>query len=205
MNLKSGLVFLVLAILPQSGCMTSSQMLEQPAVSERLHNGESRDDVRRDFGVPQKSEIGSNGKYLDVYVQRIREPQRPRRFGTFDMRSLTVLYDEHGKVEKFAYSAGVINASIGVHKEWQAGERLDLNQVKKIRPGATTREDLIQLLGRPTFEGLNVNGNQEMSWYYEDGKLGFPLGHEFLVVFNSKSTVDFYSFRNYQPWESREK
>src|SRR5260221_1625748 len=49
-----------------SGCMSAGQKLESQAIN-KLEEGQTRAEVRQLFGTPKNSEIGSNGKSLDVF------------------------------------------------------------------------------------------------------------------------------------------
>lgn len=182
--------------------MTSRQMLDQSVVTERLHEGESRDEVRRDFGPPQRSEKGSNGEFLDDYVLRFAPPgQSAGRWRTIEVRSLSVLYDGQRHVEKFTYHVGAIKAFIiGYNERWRTDLWVDPKALGKIKRGATTTADLIELFGPPTVERLNIRGEQIMSWYYGEGKRGIRQGHEFSVLVNADSVVEDYAVRD-QPDE----
>lgn len=197
------LLVLLLVLLPQSGCMTSRQMLDQSVVTEQLHDGESRDEVRRVFGAPQKSEKGSNGEILDEYVLRFAPPgQNPGTWRTIEVRSLSVLYDGQRHVEKFAYHVGAIKTFIiGYNERWRTDLWVEPKAVNRIKRGATTKADLIELFGPPTVEGLNIRGQQIASWYYGEGKRGSRQGHEFSVLVNADSVVEDYAVHD-QPDES---
>src|SRR5258708_35216206 len=101
---STALVIVSLASL--SGCRTAGQKLESQAINE-LQEGQARAEVRRLFGTPKRSEIGSNGKSLDVFnvdLPRISPGAGARsRVNTIEVRSLHILYSAEGRVERYLY------------------------------------------------------------------------------------------------------
>ena len=182
-----------------AGCMSPNQQLDRTAVTQ-LQAGQTQEEVRRIFGTPKQSEVGSNGKRLDIF----RVVQRKISAGTsatrvLEMRSLHVLYNPQGQVEDFSYYIGEATGSYRANKEWEAGRRLGPDEANRIKRGVTSRENLVQMFGPATVEGLNVYGNTVMGWFFARGQRGsLTSGRELWVVLDAKSVARDFSLRDTQ-------
>jgi outer membrane protein assembly factor BamE (lipoprotein component of BamABCDE complex) len=192
--------FLLLLFLP--ACMTMDQKLDEKAVQEHVRAGQPRQEVRNTFGLPKRSESGSNGKTLDVYWVVMPQPAGRRNIvRKEDVRTLHVLYNAQGCVEKFTYHVGQ-STSFGsrLTQQWQAGNSLALNNVNQIQRGVTTRDQLLQMFGPATMEGLDVYGYKIISWVFaEGGKNGVVSGRELFVRLEDNLIVRDYLVRDVQP------
>jgi outer membrane protein assembly factor BamE (lipoprotein component of BamABCDE complex) len=191
--------FIVLTLV-FSGCMTPSQQLDPDSIARQLQKGQTQDEVRRVFGQPTSSEAGSNGKRLDVYrtVFRRGAAEAPSRI--LEVRSLNVLYDSQGRVEDFSYHTGQAKA-VGnpTTQQWQAGRWLGPDQINKIQRGKTSREELIRLFGPATTEGLNVNGQRMMLWFFiQSERRGAVSGQQLAVLLDSKAVTQDFGVRELQ-------
>jgi len=192
---------LILALFWVSGCMTMDQKLDEKAVQEHVRAGQPRQEVRNTFGLPKRSESGSNGKTLDVFWVVMPQPGRRNIVHKEHVRTLHVLYNAQGCVEKFTYHVGQ-TASFGsrLTQQWQAGNALALNNVNQIQRGVTTRDQLLQMFGPSTVEGLDVYGYKIISWFFaEGGKNGLVSGRELFVRLEDNLIARDYLVRNVQP------
>jgi len=114
-------LFALSLLLIHVGCTTPAQKLEEPAVTSQLRKGQTQEDVRRLFGQPRRSEAGSTGKKLDVFIVVIPvSTMTPIR--TTEVRSLHVLYDSHGQLEEYCYCVGESKGMGGRFSgQWQTG------------------------------------------------------------------------------------
>jgi outer membrane protein assembly factor BamE (lipoprotein component of BamABCDE complex) len=180
-------------LLCQSGCMTPGEKLESTAVNE-LRKGQTEAEVRHLFGAPKRSDTSANGKTLDVFFvifpRFTTAPSIRSRVRVLEVRSLHVLYDNQGRVDKFTFYVGESKSLAGPGRDWRAGRWLDQNQVSNIKRGITSRSDLVAMLGPATVQGLNVYGVEVWSWLFVEGRAGTQTkGRELLVTWDEKSRV----------------
>src|SRR5216684_2514977 len=107
---RAGLRTIVICLLvSQSGCMTPGEKLESTTINE-LRKGQTEAEVRRLFGAPKRSDTSANGKTLDVFFvifpKFTTAPSMRSRVRVLEVRSLHVLYDNQGRVDKFTYYVG---------------------------------------------------------------------------------------------------
>ena len=186
----------------QPGCMTADKQLDQVAVMDKLQKGQTQQEVRGRFGMPKQSQTGSNGKSLDIF--RVNLPkitaQPGSKSGTVEVRSLHVLYNPQAQVEDFIYYSGEAAVSSRLNQKWEAGRWFGPDALNKIQRGVTSRENLIQMFGRATVEGLDINGNKVMSWFFLEGQRGGVIrGREMAVLLDAKSLARDFGFRDIQP------
>lgn len=190
---------IVATMLCLPGCMTPGQGLNPTAI-EQLRSGQTHEEVRKIFGTPKQSLTGSNGKQLDVF--QVILPKHTGNAGAIrivEVRSLHVLYDNQGRVEKFVPYVGEVKGFVGLDNNWRSTVVLDAAKVNTIKRGMTSRGDLIQMFGPATIEGLDVMGNQGMRWFFVEGHgLNVNSGREFSVLLDSNSLVRDYSLRETQ-------
>lgn len=189
----------VIIFLCLAGCTTPSQQLESPS---ELRIGQPQEEVRKIFGAPKRSETGSNGRTLDVFVTLLPKMESSdSRLKVFEVRSMHVLYNEQGKVVNFSHYAGELKGFTKLNKEWQAGPWLAPEKVTAIQRGTTSRDALLRVFGPATIQGLNVYGDPVMSWMFMEGgkTTGTIRGRELLVLFNANLTVRDYLLRDFQP------
>jgi outer membrane protein assembly factor BamE (lipoprotein component of BamABCDE complex) len=103
-------------------------------------------------------------------------------------------------VEKFTYRVGETKTLFGFNKDWRTGRWITAEQLAKIHRGATSREELIQILGPATVAGLNIFGTEVLLWRYSEGRERIATKEQDLSVwFNPDSTVQNFSLANYRP------
>lgn len=186
-----GSVLAIPFLLSFTGCMTPARKLNQDAVDSQLHPGQTRAEVRKILGKPDRTAGPLKGKSLDVF-----DVIRPNmRFPSYEVRSVDVLYDAGGHLEKFTWSSGQITETgylfIGF---WRAGLNFTDADLKKIKRNGTTREALITLFGKPTIEGINVYGKKTICWVQLSGDDYFlQIAKELEVALNDNSVVTDYS------------
>ena len=185
--------FLLAILCLLSGCMTAGENLDRSAVA-KLQQGQTRDEVRKVFGSPQREETGASGKSLDFYqVNFVRGNKAPLR--AMIVRTLSVLYDEAGRVERFKNHVGELPIIL-TRMGWEAGAELDEARVREIERETNSRFQLEAMFGPPTVEWLNCEGEEVMSWCFITGTGGFYRnGHELLVNFDSANRVKDYVYR----------
>jgi outer membrane protein assembly factor BamE (lipoprotein component of BamABCDE complex) len=189
----SAVVILVTALCLLSGCVTPGENLDRSAVA-KLQQGQTRDEVRKVFGPPQREEAGGSGKSLDFYqVNFVRGNNAPLR--AMIVRTLSVLYDKAGRVERFKHHVGELPIIL-TRMGWEAGAELDEARVREIERETNNRFQLEAMFGSPTVEWLNCEGEEVMSWCFITGTRGFyRSGHELLVNFDSANRVKDYIYR----------
>src|SRR5260370_34252078 len=119
---------LIVSMAWLSGCMAAGQKLDSQAIN-KLEEGQTRAEVRQLFGTPKRSEIGSNGKSLDVFnvdLPRFSPVAGTRsRVNTIEVRSLHVLYSAEGKVARDLYHVGKAQCGPGPGPQWKSAAGLD--------------------------------------------------------------------------------
>jgi len=179
--------------------MTAGEKLDSGVVGA-VHKGQSKEEVRRLFGQPKRTESGSTGNTLDVFVVVL--PHAGTHTGAkADIRSLHVLYNGEGLVEKSTYYVGESRAAgTRFTQQWQAGAPLSADKVEQIQRGKTTRDELVKMFGLATIEGLDVYGNKTMSWVFVQGRNTTPsAGRELVVRLDQKSVARDYLMRDLRP------
>ncbi len=193
---------LIVSMAWLSGCMAAGQKLDSQAIN-KLEEGQTRAEVRQLFGTPKRSEIGSNGKSLDVFnvdLPRFSPVAGTRsRVNTIEVRSLHVLYSAEGKVERYLYHVGEAKFRPGPGQQWQAGAWLDQNRLSNIKRGVSGCADVVAMFGPATVHGLNVYGNEVWSWIFVEGRAGRrSTGRELAVMWDAHSLVRDYIVRDIQ-------
>ena len=155
-RLKIFFTFLLLGVI--AGCMTPGQQLESSAVSQ-LHQGQTQKEVRQIFGKPVESSAVANGNTLDVF-QVVFSRKTSNATGRIEIRSLHVLFNGQGRVEKFYSHIGLMNGYARLHGKWNAGRPFPAEKVNNIQRRLTTHDELIETFGPATIEGLDVQGNR---------------------------------------------
>ena len=185
----------------QPGCVSPTRELERSAVVAQLHEGQSQAEVRRLFGLPKRSEVSSAGRQLDRYGVLFPRPSTMRGVRVVEARSLHILYDAQGRVEKFTYYVGETKSTgSSLTGQWQAGQLPTMDKVNQIQRFVTTHDQLVQMFGPATVEGLDVNGNKMVSWFFLRGrKSDFTGGRELVVALDDNQVVVDYRLRNFQP------
>jgi hypothetical protein len=184
------------AMLSLSGCMTAGENLDRSAIA-KLEQGQTRDEVRKLFGSPKRTEISASGKRLDFYkVTFVRGTTPPLR--AMVIRNLDVLYDDAGRVERFKHHVGELPIRI-TQMGWEAGAELHETKIREIQREVYGRPHMEAMFGPPTIEGLAHTGEDISSWYFITGnRRAYMSGHELLVVFDSSDRVKDYLFREIQ-------
>lgn len=185
--------FLVLPLCLLSGCVNAGENLDRSAVA-KLQQGQARDEVQKIFGSPQRAERGASGKSSDFYqVTFARGNTEPLR--AMVIRTLSVLYDDAGRVEQSKYYVGELPVRF-TWMGWEAGTELNEATIREIQREAKSRFQLAAMFGPPTVEWLDCDGGEKTSWCFIIGTRGFyRSGHELLVNFDSANRVKDYLYR----------
>lgn len=192
---------LCLALL-QSGCMSPEQGLDERAVKQRLHDGQTKEEVRRVFGTQTKHQAGPNGNELDAFVQTIKSPATDvGQPVTWEVRTLYVLYGKDGRVIDFSHYVGHISGvTVRYGDAWHVGRVLEMKKVNQIQRNITSRDDLIRLFGPATYEGLDLDDARIMQWDFYTGKeMEQGKGRRLAARLNSNSVVTTYLLEDIQP------
>jgi len=162
-----------------AGCLSSAQRLDPSVVRQVQEGRTSRVEVEQKFGKPAAALMGSNRKTLVKYQYELVVPSghdtwtddSPTRLGDIWSRTLSLLYDEHGTVERFLWyeTKGSVKRNVGTASMGRLVTEADL---AGIRRGTTTETDLRNVLGRPTEKSLTVEGDVVLSWEYRGVGLG---------------------------------
>lgn len=190
------MVIIALICALQSGCMTAGEQLDRSVVAT-LQTGQAQAAVRKMFGAPKRTEIGPDGKRLDVYqvkfARKLPEPQR-----ALVVRTLSILYNRDGLVENHVYHIG----ELPVHSTpfgWEGGVALNEALVRGIERERHSRNDVVSAFGAPTIETMEQNGDSLLVWVFVQGRGGFPVGgNELLVTFDDRNRVKDFRLRELQ-------
>ena len=195
-NQLAGVVILVATLCLLSGCVTAGENLDRSAIA-KLQQGQTRDEVRKVFGSPKQTEMSANGKRLDYYkVIFVRGAKPPLR--AFVVRSLDVLYDDAGRVERFKHHVGELPIR-ETQMGWEAGVELDEATIREIQREVHGRPHMQATFGPPIIEGLSRDGEDMVSWYFITGnRRGYMTGHELQVKYDTSDRVKDYLFREIQ-------
>ena len=171
------------------GCMNPGRILEPSAIAQ-VREGQTQAEVRAIFGNPKQTKIGSDGRKLDIFGKTFFEGEGIVR--EIEVRSMHVLYGPDGTVEKFKSHVGKVKGRAGEH--WQIGRLLVEDEIQAIERGSTVRDELIQIFGPPTIEGIDLLGNTVNHWLFIEGKGGRAfINRELAVIFNDDLIVqDFF-------------
>jgi hypothetical protein len=158
-----------------------------PASIAHLAKGQDSGSVRRVLGDPHRIDKGANGKILEIYETDEGIVRANGRSRVLEMRTLHVLYDASGSLEKFAHHTNRMPAVAGT--KWRAGVFLSDDDLVRIVKDATTAAELVEYFGPPTGRGLNLNGDEYLTWEYQEGRGVFRKGRQVNVVINMNSVV----------------
>jgi hypothetical protein len=194
-EIAAGILTVGLLIL-QTGCMTLAEELDKGAVNSQLHTGQTQEEVRKVLGRPENTEVSSNGKMLDVFL--VVSLPMAYNLPSLEVRSVYVLYDEKGRLEKFKWSMGrTRTAASSFNQEWRTGRFFTATDLSHIQRHVTTRDGLIQLFGPPTIEGIDAYSDTVMVWLFAQGRETTIDGEgEFEVGLDANSVVTDYSLSN---------
>jgi hypothetical protein len=198
--MRTILLFVAFGLLSlQVGCMSPVQRLDKDAVIASLHKGETQAEVRQLLGQPKRWEGGSNGKSLDVFITAF--PAFGSAVPKTEVRSVYVLYDASGHLERFTWYAGEpTDHATRFNEQWRSGRPFTSEDLSRIERNVSSRDDLIRLFGPPTSEGLDVYGYKILSWVFLEGhKTSLQGGQELVVRVNAKAVAIDYLLRNIQP------
>jgi outer membrane protein assembly factor BamE (lipoprotein component of BamABCDE complex) len=135
-----------------------------------------------------------------MFIVHIPKLATRDRMTTLEVRSLFVLYDTAGRVEKFTHHIGESKGfAVAGNETWRSGKPLSMEKIRKIEQGTTTKDELIEMFGRPTIEGFDVYGLTVMSWIYAEGRnASLTVGQELVVRVDVEVVADL-ALRNLRP------
>ncbi len=190
-------LLLTLLLFIQAGCMSPARKLDEAAVKQSIHNGQTLAEVRQLFGQPKRSSTGTAGRVLDVFCVLLAPPGRSTAWDSMDVRSLHVLYGADNRVEKFTYYVGKTRVySSAFDQQWQVGTPLEEGKVSQIQRNVTTRAELLRMFGAATAEGLDAYGDNTMSWTFIRGRdNGSKSSRELIVRLDDNSVAVDYLFQ----------
>ncbi len=180
---------LLIPLCVLSGCMTPGQSLDTKSI-QQLHEGQSQGEVHAIFGPPLESATGGNGNTLELFQFVSRKSTSGRIHRTAVFRTLHVLYNAQGRVEKYRFHVGELRGNVGRDGKWRMGHPFDPVKLSGIQRGLTTRDELTAWFGPAAVEGLSIDGNPSASWYYGEGATLHETGRrELLVEFTDNFVV----------------
>ena len=195
--------WLLLAVFGLVGCASPGNLNEKS--SARIQPGMAEAVVHKIFGVPRRSELGANGRKLEMFGTVHHRPTVNSSFGdssgVLEVRALHVLYDREGRVMRTAYSVGDSPYRYALLRpgwyEGTSGSRIPRSTLEQIQKGVTTRAELVRLCGKPTIIGFDVEANTTHSWLFvHDRKSGFLRVQEFLVLLDEDAVVADFILRD---------
>lgn len=163
--------FLAILLVATTGCVSPAKKLDSSLVSQIKEGITTRQEVETLFGPPKETATGANQKTLAYYrfQQAYRNPgwvgAYEGHLGSVGIRTLSVLYDNKGTVEKFLasqYNTVVSRDENGI----SAGRVISEETFAKIIKGITSKGEVIQWLGPPTTEMLTLEGDQSFRWNF---------------------------------------
>ena len=177
--------------------MTPGQQLDSSAIGQ-LHQGQTQEEVRQIFGKPKEYTTGANGNKLDVF-QVVFPRKMSDGVGKIEIRSVHVLYNAQGQVEKFYPYVGVMSGHVSHNRKWRAGRPFSAEKLNNIQRRLTTHDELIETFGTAAIEGLDIQGNRGARWYFLEGNgQRGTRSRELAVLFDANLVVRDFLLRDLQ-------
>jgi hypothetical protein len=155
----------ILVILLVAGCASPRERLA-PEVLALVREGTPRSEVHRVLGSPFETIRAKEGCCADEYVYGcVIFSQRSGYALEKDLklRACVVVYDDHERVKRIDVSETCVPCTV-----WQ--ERKGFGQAfsgamrQRVKPGTTSRDELVAWFGVPLFEGGHPAGGRELVW-----------------------------------------
>ena len=188
-RLSIGLFVLVLVV---TGCMSPARRLDSAVLNQIREGVTTRDEVEKILGMPLTAIDGSNRKTLARYEYgRLRRNAEvptpgilPTQAGTLLLRTVNILYDNRGKVEKRTFYESTTPYQRQMSSIW-VGQLIGEKDLARIKKGTTSETELIRWFGPPMARGLTVEGEPVVSWFYRmaKGRFELKLQQQTLLVF----------------------
>src|SRR5258708_37132031 len=141
--------------------MSAGQKLDASAF-EDLRNGQMVAEVRQLFGTPKHTDTASSGESLDVFSVIFPKPtpgtSMRGNIRVLEVRSLHVLYDAQGRVEKSVHYVGEAKTLSVPGADWRGGRSLGPGKEGSIKRGLTSRPALDAMFGTCAVQCLTVFG-----------------------------------------------
>ena len=154
-----------------AGCESPGRSLAKSAVDQIQDGQTTRIQVDEIFGEPKQMTKSPAGKTL-YYFERFYGPSESGSFGAAtpfadesDLLILTVLFDSSDVVEKHLFSHTKPDVS---RRMLRAGRKLGTEDLARIVPQKTTREELTSWFGPHWSEELTLSGQVLVMWLYAD-------------------------------------
>lgn len=185
-----------LAMLALTGCQTPAQQLE-PGTADFIRPGvTTRAEVVATFGPPQQT-LASEGRTLlfwDVIywasnnryaASGILSPSEDSH-----ARGLSVLFGPDDRVLAKHYSIHDFHTYFG-SRVVAVGNYAADQTIAQIKPGHTTQQQAVALLGEPMMESLNLGGDLTLDWAYSQANAvaGDPVVRLFRAVVNRQGII----------------
>ena len=170
------------------GCASS---LKAPDPAKVVKGVTTYDEVIARYGQPTRELRHSDGTRVLQYssLKRVQSVTGDRSdAGGFYFRLLSMLVSPQGKVMNYAYHENT--QPVYWRQEFlETGRPITEDKLRQIRKGATTRGDLIQLLGRPFSEGLHFWNGPSLIWRHGRHRHGATQNHQVLEVLLDQGEV----------------
>ena len=175
--------------------MTPGQQLDSSAIGQ-LHQGQTQEEVRQIFGKPKEYTTGANGNKLDVF-QVVFSRKMSDGVGKIEIRSVHILYNAQGQVDKFFPHVGEMKGYIRRNQKWNAGHPFSTEKLNSVQRRLTTHDELIEMFGPAVIEGLDVQGNRGARWYFMEGEAQKEVRRrELSVLFDDNLVVRDFLLRD---------
>lgn len=141
-------------------------------VAPVITSGMSVAEVRQLLGKPMRSQVGSNGKTVEIHGG-IWNPEalrisRNSPFPAFRCRTITALYSADGKLERSLIHEGSGTFQrirvFGQPERLEAGYDVTAADLNQIKLGETTRRELVLRFDEPMAETLSPEGQVVCHW-----------------------------------------
>lgn len=153
------------------------------------------EEVRARVGTPEEVHRSPFGKILEMYSEQdVIDQGSVLTAGKLELRSLHVLYDAEGRVEKVIFHEDISPMASG--RGWRAGRFISDEEVERIVKDATTREELYEYFGPPTVRGINVDGHDYLSWQFLEGRGAMGVRRTLHVILDENSIVRAFQLRD---------
>jgi len=188
------LILLLALSLLLAGCASSK--ITPSALSEIVPGQTTRGEIEKHFGRPRRTTSGSSQKTVADYLEQLELLPSGSQEYMITLRSLSVLYDRNGVVEKFVHHESSKPVVRTVHGKAVGSPVPRANWIKK---GETTANDVITLCGPPDFKTLTPGGDLLLGWNYAQQTRGNYTSYgveTFLVLVDENRIVRDYEIRD---------
>jgi outer membrane protein assembly factor BamE (lipoprotein component of BamABCDE complex) len=207
MSIHIRIWFAPLTAVLLAGCETPGRSLAKSAVDQIRDGQTTRPEIDKVFGEPMQMTKSPEGHTLYLY-QRFYEPDHynpsgfaaPRRDES-NLLLLSVLFNPDGVVQKHLYSHTQPDID-RIHLS--TGRKLGPEELGRIVPQKTTRDELASWFGAHWYEELTLSGHRLVAWLYADAyNVGGRVEVQALeVVLDDTGIVQTFRVTKRDPWRN---